>query len=257
MVSKRKVVLINETLAAKFFPGKDPIGKQVEAIDLTKPPESMATPWFEVVGVVSDIRNNGVRNPVLPEAYAPYTLSGYGVYIVFLRTVGDPAALSRALDAAVLKLDKNVLPQQTGTLNEQLDQFQYAQPRFGLQLFSVFAIIGLILVSVGVYSVVSYTVSQQSREIGIRLALGATTGNVRGLVIASGMRYIGLGVVVGLVVALLLVRVIASQIVGIKTYDPITLIGVVVVLAAVGLAACYIPSVRATRLDPTVSLRYE
>lgn len=257
IVGKRKVVLVNQTLANKFFPGKDPIGKQIELVDLTKAPVPIPNPWFEIVGVVSDIRNHGVRDSVLPDAYGPYTLSSYGIFVVFLRTSSDPASLSRALDAAVLTMDKSLLPQQTGTLTSQLDQFQYAQPRFGLELFSVFAIIGLILVSVGVYSVVSYTVSQQNREIGIRLALGASRGNVRGLVIASGMRYIAIGVAIGLAASLLLLRLIASQIYGVKTYDPITLIGVVIVLSLVGLAACYIPSVRATRVDPLVSLRYE
>jgi putative ABC transport system permease protein len=154
-------------------------------------------------------------------------------------------------------MDKSILPQQTGTVTDQLDQFQYAQPRFGLELFSVFAAIGLILVSVGVYSVVSYTVSQQNREIGIRMALGASRGNVRGLVMRSGMRFIVIGIVVGLAASLLLLRVLASQVFGIKTYDPITLLGVVIVLGLVGLAACYVPSVRATRVDPLVSLRYE
>ncbi|HZS55271.1 MAG TPA: ABC transporter permease [Bryobacteraceae bacterium] len=257
IVGKRKVVVVNQTLATKFFPGKDPIGKQIELVNLTKAPEPTANPWFEIVGVTSDIRNHGTRDTVLPEAYAPYTLSSYGVFIAFLRTVGEPAALSRALDAAVLKMDKSILPQQTGTVTDQLEQFQYAQPRFGLEIFSVFAAIGLILVSVGVYSVVSYTVSQQNREIGIRMALGASRGNVRRLVMRSGMRFIVIGILVGLAASLLLLRVLASQVFGIKTYDPITLIAVVILLGVVGLAACYVPSVRATRVDPLVSLRYE
>ena len=257
IVAKRKVAVVNETLAKKFFPGQDPIGKQIELVNLAKAPEPVPNPWFEIIGITSDMKNHGVRDAVVPEAYAPYTLSSFGGYVVFLRTVGDPAALSRALDAAVLKMDKSILPQQTGTLTEQLDQFQYAQPRFGLQLFSVFAAIGLILVSVGVYSVVSYTVSQQNREIGIRMALGASRNDVRGLVIGGGMRFIAIGIVAGIIASLLLLRVLASQIYGIRTYDPLTLTAVAIVLAAVGLLACYVPSVRATRVDPLVSLRYE
>lgn len=257
IVGKRKVAVVNQTLASKFFSGKDPIGKQIELVGLGKAPEPVPNPWFEIVGVTSDIRNHGTRDNVVPEAYAPFSLSSFGGSVVFLRIVGDPASLSRALDAAVLKMDKSVLPQQTGTMVDQLDQYQYAQPRFGLELFSVFACIGLILVSVGVYSVVSYTVSQQNREIGIRMALGASRGNVRGLVIASGMRFIGVGVVVGIAASLLLLRLIASQIFGVKTYDPLTLFAVVVLLGIVGLTACYVPSVRATRVDPLVSLRQE
>ena len=257
VAGKRKLAVVNQTLAKKFFGGQDPIGKHIELVGLTKAPGPIANPWFEIIGVTSDIRNHGVRDAVLPEAYVPYTLSSFGVYVVYVRTVGDPAALSRALDAAVLKLDKSILPQQTGTLTEQLDQFEYAQPRFGLQLFSVFALIGLILVSVGVYSVVSYTVSQQNREIGIRMALGASQKNVRGLVIIGGMRFIGLGIVAGVIASLLLLRVLASQIYGVETYDPLTLSAVAIILVLVGLLACYVPSVRATRVDPLVSLRYE
>ena len=257
ITAKRKVAVVNETLAKKFFAGQDPIGKQIELVDLAKAPEPVANPWFEIIGVASDIRNHGVRDAVLPEAYAPYTLSSFGGYIVFLRTVADPAALSRALDAAVLKMDKSVLPQQTGTLTEQLDQYQYAQPRFGLQIFSVFAGIGLVLVSVGVYSVVSYTVSQQNREIGIRMALGASRNDVRGFVIGGGMRFIAVGIIAGIVASLLLLRVLASQVYGVRTYDPLTLAAVATVLVVVGLLACYVPSVRATRVDPLVSLRYE
>jgi ABC-type antimicrobial peptide transport system permease subunit len=103
----------------------------------------------------------------------------------------------------------------------------------------------------------SYTVSQQHREIGIRMALGASKNNVRGLVITAGMRVIAVGVVVGLIASFLFLRLLSSQVFGIKTYDPITLIGVVILLAIVGLAACYLPSLRATRVDPLVSLRYE
>jgi len=128
---------------------------------------------------------------------------------------------------------------------------------FGVQIFTVFATIGLILVTVGVYSVVSYTVSQQNREIGIRMALGATHGNVRGLVLAAGMRYIATGVAIGLFAAFALLRLLASQIFGISSYDPLTLAAAVVLLVCVGMAACLLPSHRATRVDPLVSLRYE
>jgi putative ABC transport system permease protein len=193
----------------------------------------------------------------VPEAYAPYTLSSYGGFIAYLRTAGNPKALTKALEGEVLAMDKSVLPQQTSTMDEALDTFEYAQPRFGLQLFSVFASVGLILVTVGVYSVVSYTVSQQHREIGIRMALGASAASVRGLVMMGGMRFIVIGVGVGLVAALALTRLLKSQIYGVTAYDPLTLLAVVVILAFVGLSACYLPSRRATRVDPLVSLRYE
>jgi len=121
----------------------------------------------------------------------------------------------------------------------------------------VFAGVGLILVTVGVYSVVSYTVSQQHREIGIRMALGASARSVRGLVMMSGMRFILVGVAIGLVIAFAVMRLLKSQIYGVTAYDPLTLLAVVLILACVGVSACYLPSRRATRVDPLVSLRYE
>jgi putative ABC transport system permease protein len=254
---KRKVVVVNETLAKKYFPGEDPIGKQIELVHLADVPLPVANPWFEIIGVSSDVRNHGVSDPVVPEAYGPVTITGFGEYLVFLRARGNPAPLAKTLEGEVLNQDKSVRPQQTMTLEDALNQFQYAQPRFGLQIFAVFAAVGLILVTVGVYSVVSYTVSQQSREIGIQMALGASTRNVLRLVMVGGMRFILIGVGVGLLAAFLILRLMKSQIAQISTYDPLTLTGVVALLAMVGLGACYVPSLRATRVDPTISLRYE
>ena len=257
VLNKRKVVVINQVLAKKYFPTEDPIGKQIELLRLQQMPEPVANPWFEIVGISSDIKNSGVREDTVPEAYGPITISGVGEYIVYLRATGNPAPLAKQLEGVVLSLDKSVHPQETETMEVALDKFQYAQPRFALQIFSVFAGIALVLVSIGVYSVVSYTVSQQNREIGIRMALGATRSNVRNLVISGGMRFIAVGIGAGILAAVLLLRLAKSQIWGVTTYDPITLSAVILMLAAVGLAACYVPSRRAIRVDPLVSLRDE
>jgi ABC-type antimicrobial peptide transport system permease subunit len=174
-----------------------------------------------------------------------------------VRALGNPAPLTKALESEILKLDKSVHPQNTATLDADLDQFEYAKPRFGLEIFSVFAGIGLILVTVGVYSVVSYTVSQQNREIGIRMALGASRANVMRLVMVGGMRYVIAGLGVGILIGFVILRYMKSQISGLSTSDPLTLAGVAVLLAAVAAGACYLPSLRATRVDPLVSLRYE
>jgi putative ABC transport system permease protein len=207
--------------------------------------------------VVSDIKNDGVRRPVVPEAYVPYTLAGYGAYTVYVRTVGNPAALSTALEGQVLTLDRNVVPQETRTLDSALETSTYARPRFGLVLFSVFAGIGLLLVSLGVYSVMSYSVSQQTREIGIRMALGASASDVRSQVVTAGLRFVSMGVGAGMLFVFFVGRVLASQLFGVSWYDPLTLGSVVGVLVVVGLASSYVPSLRATRVDPAVSLRYE
>jgi putative ABC transport system permease protein len=254
---KRKVAVVNQQLATKFFPGEDPVGKQIKLVGLEQAPQPVANPVFEIVGVVSDIKNHGLREATLPQTYSPLPLSSYGIYIVFIRTVNNPATLTKALAGAVLAMDRNLLPQQTSTVEESINQFELAQPRFGLQMFAAFAVIGLLLVSVGVYSVVSYTVSQQLREIGIRMALGGTRSDIRNWVLGSGMRFILIGIGCGFVIAFVLLRVLKSEISGINASDPITLTFVIVLLALVGLIACCVPALRATRVDPATALRLE
>lgn len=254
---KHKVVVINQTLAKKYFATEDPIGKNIKLLGMAQLPEPLANPWFEIVGVASDLRNHGVTEDVMPETYAPITFAGVGEYLVYVRAVGNPAALAKAIDGAVLKLDRSVRPNETQSMEGLLDQYQYAKPRFAVQIFSVFAVVGLILVSVGVYSVVSYAVAQQTREIGIRMALGASSRNVLRYVLMGGMRFIAAGVLVGIVAGLVLMRFMKSQLSGVSPNDPFTFGFVAIVLVLVGLIACYLPSMRATRVDPLVSLQCE
>jgi putative ABC transport system permease protein len=254
---KRKVAVINQTMARKYFGRQDPVGQPLMISALKNAPEPIADPRFQVIGVVSDMKNQGIREGVAPEAFIPYSVAGYGEDQIFLHTAGDPAVLNRSLTAEILKLDRSVIPQQTMTMDEFLDIGHYAQPRFGLGLFSAFAGIGLVLVTIGVYSVVSWTVTQQRHEIGIRIALGASAGDVRSMVLTGTLRFVLMGVAAGIVLTWVVGRVLASQVWGVSGYDPVTLCGVTAVLIAVGLAAAYVPSLRATRVDPAVCLRSE
>jgi ABC-type antimicrobial peptide transport system permease subunit len=154
-------------------------------------------------------------------------------------------------------LDRECILAGPYTLAYVLEANEYARPRFRLVLFSVFAAIGLVLVSVGVYSVMSYTVTQQRREIGIRMALGANAREVRSMVLTAGLRWILVGIGIGILFAFMVARVLASEIWGVSWFDPLTLSSLVVLLTVVGLAASYLPSLRATRVDPAISLRYE
>jgi putative ABC transport system permease protein len=254
---KRHVVVINQAMAAKYFSGRNPIGRQLQLIALKTAAEPIANPWFEIVGVVSDIRNEGTRKDVSPEAYIPYTIEGFGTYTVFLRTAGDPESMVSPLTTAVLTLDGTVIPQMTWSMDRLLELSEYSRPRFGMMLLAVFALIGLVLVSVGVYSVISYTVSQQRHEIGIRMSLGASAGIIRSHVITTSLRFVCFGAVIGILLTLLLSRVIASQVWGVAWYDPVTLGAVLVVLICVGLLAAYVPAIRASRVDPAICLRSE
>jgi putative ABC transport system permease protein len=254
---KHKVAVINQAMAKKYFERQDPLGQPLIISALKNAPEPIANPRFEVIGVVSDMKNQGLLEDVSPEAFIPYSVAGYGGEVIFLHTVGDPATLNRSLMTEILRLDRTVIPQQIMPLDSVLDIGQYARPRFGLGLFSVFAGIGLVLVTIGVYSVVSWTVTQQRQEIGIRIALGASTSDVRSMVLTGALRFVLRGVGVGMVLVWVVSRVLASQLWGVSGYDPLTLSGVVMVLIAVGLAAAHVPSLRATRVDPAVCLRWE
>ncbi len=256
VLNNRKVVVINEALARKYFANRDPIGKQVELVKLQELPDPVKQPWFEVIGVATDLKNHGVRE-VLPEAYAPIGTTGVGEYMIYLRSEGNAEPLIKQLEATILSLDKDVRAQDTFTMEYALDRFQYARPRFALEIFSVFAGIAMVLVAVGIFSVVSYTVSQQNREIGIRMALGATNSQVSGFVISGGMRFVIAGIAIGVISAILLLRLVKSQFWGVSTYDPLTLTAVATILIGIGFAACYFPAQKALQVDPLESLRSE
>src|SRR5262249_21078478 len=157
----------------------------------------------------------------------------------------------------IWSVDRNVALTMTGSLEDYLQRFTYAEPRFSLILLGVFAGIGLVLVALGVYSLIAYTVSRQTREIGIRMSLGATRGHVYRMVLRMGLKLIALGAVAGLVLSFGVTRVLAHQLWSVSPHDPATLVGVVVVMALAGLAASYFPAHRATQVDPIVALRYE
>ena len=187
----------------------------------------------------------------------PYTLTGAFQRGILVRTQTAPEALLNSVRREIWALDRHVALTNTRTLNDYLKQFSYAEPRFSVVLLGVFAAVGLLLVSIGVYSVVAYTVSRRTHEIGIRMALGARRASVLGMVVAKGLLLIGIGLGIGLVASLAAARAVAGQIWGISPHDPITIGGGVGVILFAGLAACYFPARRATKVDPMVALRYE
>jgi ABC-type antimicrobial peptide transport system permease subunit len=187
----------------------------------------------------------------------PYTVTGSGERGVLVRTVNDPLLMLSAVRREIWATDRNVALTFTGSLEGFISQFSYAGPRFAFLMMAIFAVIGLVLVTLGVYSVISYTASRQTHEIGIRMALGARRADVLRLVLRMGARLVVLGLAIGLAVSVALSRVIASQLWGVSPYDPATLASVAAVLLVTGLVACWVPARRATRVDPLVALRYE
>ena len=253
----RKVAVINQTLARKFFGNADPIGQRIEVMTLETWPDPVKDPIFEVVGIVADAKNRGIQEPPMPEMFLPYTITGFAERGILVRTAGEPLHMVNALQKAIWATDRNVGLTLIGSLHDSMRRISYAAPRFGLLLLGVFASVGLILVAIGVFSVMAYAVSRQTHEIGLRMALGARPGDVLRMVLARGAWLLGIGTVAGLLLSMAATRLISSQIWGVSRFDPITLIGVITVLALAGGAACYFPSRRATRVDPMIVLRYE
>ena len=254
----RKVAVVNQTLVKKYFGREDPIGRQIKLTMLETVPEPpVKNPLFEIIGVVADVKNQGIQEPPTPEVWLPYTVTGAFERGILVRTSRDPLPMLNSVRREIWAVDRNVALTLTGTLKDFLKSFSYAEPRFSLILLGVFAGVGLVLVAIGIYSVIAYTVSRQTHEIGIRMALGAGHADVLRMVMRMGLRLIGLGTVAGLAASFGVTRLLASQLWGISPHDPVTLCSVVAVVAISGLAACYFPARRATRVDPMVALRYE
>lgn len=257
VVAARKVAVVNQTLVKKFFGNQNPIGRSVRIVDLATFPDPVADPTFEVIGVVADAKNQGLQDPPMPELWVPYTITGAFERGVLVRTSVEPMGLLSAVRKAIWAEDRNVALTLTGTLEDFMKRYSYSSPRFGLLLLSVFAGVGLVLVGIGVYSVMAYSVSRQTHEIGIRMALGALQGSVMRLILRTGFQLILLGLVVGLAASLTLTRLIKDQLWGVSAFDPVTFVSVVCVLVGVGAAACLLPARKATKVDPLVALRYE
>ena len=253
----RKLAVINQTFQRNYFGDEDPIGKRVHLLQLEQFPDPQADAWYEVIGIVADVKNQGLQDPILPETWVPYTATGSSARGVLVRTSGDPMMMMNAVRQEIWGTDRSVALTDTNTLESYINSFSYSQPRFGFLLITVFAAVGVVLVSVGVYSVIAYTTARRTREIGIRMALGAEGGDVQRLVIKTGLRLVLLGIGIGLVASLGISRLIASQLWGVSAHDPLTMVVVPILLLVIGVLACWIPARRATRVSPVTALRYE
>jgi putative ABC transport system permease protein len=249
------VAVINQTMAARFYGGENPLWRQIEAKEFNEKVQPAHDVYFQVIGVVRDIKDYGPQVPVLPMAFVPYTIRGGG--ILFLKTKGDPALLMNAVRREMWAVDPDaVFSPQMGPYMDVFYGLTYSTHELGLTTFSGVAGIALVLVVIGVFSVMAYTVSLRTQEIGIRMALGAQQSRILQMILAKGARLLAAGIVLGLFLSYGLTRFLASQIWGVSARDPWTFAAVATILVAVGLGACFLPARRATRVDPLVALRY-
>lgn len=252
----RRVVVINQSFARKYFGSDNPVGQTIKFNAFDRWPEMPHNAYFEIIGVSGDIKNAGLRAPIAPEAYLPSGFVGGGSSLL-VRTPLDPGILLPAIRNAVWAVDRNVGLGDEGSLTSLLQRDTYGSPKFEFIVMGGLATVGTLLVIIGIFSVMAYTVSLQTHEIGLRMALGAQQGNVLRRILGRGLALIAAGSVLGLLASWGLTRFLTDQIWGVSTTDPWTYGAVVAGVTVVGLGACLVPARRATKVDPMVALRYE
>jgi len=258
--AKRHVMVVNESFSRQYFPNEDPIGNKVklEVLDrafLDAPHDT----YFEIVGIVRDYKtldDDGRSWRVFPQTFIPYSVQGFSYRTYMARTITDPSILLKNMEQEVRAIDPTVEIETSGTLTGSLHEF-YRRPQFELLTLGPFAVIGLVLVVIGIFGVMAYTVSRQTHEIGIRIALGAQRADILSMVFMNCLRIIAGGVAIGLLASYGASRFLTSEVSGVSISDPSTYGVVTFIVIAVSLVACYLPARRATRVDPMIALRYE
>ncbi len=243
--------IINDKLARRFFPGEDPTTKKIRL--------RQDFPWMQIVGVVADIKNQGLQSETTQEMYFPYVETSFGLpvmrtMVVVVRTDGDPASLINSVKSELHALDKDLPPYKIQTM-EQVLAASVSKTRFTMLLLTVFSVLALVLAAGGVYSVMAYSVAQRTREIGIRNALGAQSSDIFRLIMSQGFVLAIIGVVLGAIAGLALTRVMSNLLFTVSATDPKIFIAVASLLIVVALLACYLPARRATKVNPLTALR--
>jgi predicted permease len=247
-------IAVNQALVRRYFSGGDAVGRLIRIPRLRTPPFNVADDSFQITGVVNDAVNNVSTNERLPEMYLPYTILGRADRI-FALGAGRPEGLAAALKAQVYAVDPAQPLMDVKSMEAVLGESAYARPRFNLLLFAVFAVLGMALALFGIYGVISHSVAQQTREIGIRIALGASFGQVIAMVLGGGARLLAIGVAVGLGASLASVKFLKGLVSNVSTFDPYSFAAVAVLLFGAGMFASFWPARRAAHVDPITALR--
>jgi putative ABC transport system permease protein len=245
------VAIVNETLARRYFAGEAPLGKHL-SVAIGRQRAAL-----EIVGVAADMKQGDLSAPVIPQIYAPYLQRPWFSSAIVVRAAHDDlSAVRNDAQRAIWAVDRDQASTQIQTAEEALDN-SLAEPRLYTVLLGAFAAIALSLAAVGIYGVMSYTVTERTREIGVRMALGAQAGNVLKLVVGQGMTLALIGVAIGSAGAAALTRLMSGLLFGVSATDPMTFVVIALLLSVVALLACYVPARRAAKVDPMVALRWE
>jgi len=251
----REVIIINKSMADLYFRGQDPVGKRLQTGD-----PDPRSPWETIIGVVGDVKYSGLESAPTPQLYVPYSREGWTSFsrqmYVIVRTKGDPLSMVPTVRAQLAALDRNLPLARIVTMEQQLG-ISLQQQRFRTIILGAFAGLAILLAGLGIYAVIAYFVEQRTREIGIRVALGATRGDIVKLVIRQALTMSALGVSFGLVGALMLTRTMRSLLFAVSPSDPLSFATTVALLIGVALLASYLPAIRAAKVNPVVALRYE
>jgi putative ABC transport system permease protein len=241
----------------KYFGSEEPLGRTVRLARLTTLPVPTADPTFEIVGVVRDTANEGPRERPAPQVFVPFTFRGPGGFWLVLRTSDEPMRVVNALRREIQTVDRTIALVEPTTLEDRMQRVFHARPLFSLLVLGIFGCTGALLVAFGVYGVLAYTVSQQTREIAIRMALGGERGHVVRMVVRLGLQLVGIGLVIGVAASFATNRLLVNQLFNTSPNDPTTFVAVTLAVVAIGALACWIPARRAVRVEPMVALRHD
>jgi putative ABC transport system permease protein len=236
----------------KYFPGQDPVGKRLTFGD----PQAKDAQWYTVVGVVGDVRGISLNEEPYGQLYTSYRQTPRRSLTLIVQTAGEPTTMLGTVREKIWSLDRQQ-PLYNVRTAEQVLEKSIARPRFNMLLITILASVALVLAAVGIYGVISYSVTQRTHEIGVRMALGASVGDVLKLVVGQGMILAGSGIALGLLAAFAITRIMATLLFGISATDPVTYFSLALLIGIIALLACYIPARRATKVNPVTALRAE
>ena len=256
VATARHVAVVNEEFVKRYFESGSELGQMLRIPRLRQQPFKLTDDGFEIIGVVKNAQIDIENGAAVPEIYFPHSITAMADWVV-VHTQTDPSALIKSLQAQVYAVDRNQPVTDIRSIEYRMQEWVYSRPRFRLALFAVFAALGLAMAVIGVYGVLSHSVSQQRQQIGVRIALGATAADIVRLTIAGGLRLVIAGVAIGLVVSIALARVLKTQLAMAESFDAVAFGSVAVVLLIAGVLASLIPAMRATRVDPVSALRAE